>query len=306
MKWAVIGSNSFSGNAFVEYLQAKYSENVIRIERPNYDLNRDMLAIINAISNADYVVNFAALSMVAQSWEYPEAWVRTNTMSLASLARGLLGSKTLKRFVQISTPEVYGSGGYKLMDESQPMNPSTPYAVSRAAGDMMLSAYHKAYGFPVVTTRTVNVYGVGQQLYRIIPKTILCILKGEKLILDGGGVSSRQFIHINDVAEATYMTALWGNVGDVYHSSIYEHLTIARLVSLICRRMGVAFDDVVTVGPERAGKDNNYHLSSDKLRALTGWSPSVNLGAGLNGVIEWMKRDFETLSKRPSTYIFKE
>src|SRR3989338_4008923 len=98
-------------------------------------------------------------------------------------------------------------------------NPSTPYAVSRAAGDMWLKALYKSYQFPVVFTRAANVYGCGQQLYRIIPRAILYARLEKKLHLHGGGYSMRSFIHIYDVADATYRIALSGELGHTYHIS---------------------------------------------------------------------------------------
>ncbi len=115
----------------------------------------------------------------------------------------------LERYVHVTTPEVYGSTDGWVREDA-PFNPSTPYAVSRAAGDMSLRTYFANYRFPVVFTRAANVYGPGQQLYRIIPRTILAAMGGQKLRLDGGGKSVRVFIHMRDVSDATLKIALSG------------------------------------------------------------------------------------------------
>src|SRR5207245_8557556 len=125
----------------------------------------------------------------------------TDAVSTVGVHARLRAFNFLKKYVHITTPEVYGST-VGFIDESAPFNPSTPYAVSRAAGDMSLKTYHANYGFPVVYTRAANVFGPGQQLYRIVPRTILSIKLGRKLQLDGGGSSQRSFIHISDVSDA--------------------------------------------------------------------------------------------------------
>ena len=152
------------------------------------DLNRNVNQIDAVLHEfrPDYVVNFAAQGMVAQSWQNPEHWYRTNTIAMVRLHERLRKYAGLKKFVHASTPEVYGNTA-GVIREDAPFNPSTPYAISKAACDMNLLALQKAYGFPVAMTRAANVCGPGQALYRIIPKTILCILTGRKLRLEGGG-----------------------------------------------------------------------------------------------------------------------
>ena len=128
-------------------------------------------------------------------------------------------SKFLKKYVHITTPEVYGSTDQGWIKESFNFAPSTPYAVSRAACDLHLKSFFDAYDFPVVFTRAANVYGPGQQLYRIIPRTILSCLSGKSMDLHGGGKSMRSFIHINDVAQATLKISLESKNGTQWHLS---------------------------------------------------------------------------------------
>ena len=202
------------------------------------DLNRDLDKLEAAVHEfqPDYVVNFAAQGMVAQSWQNPEHWYQTNTVAMVRLHERLRKCKFIKKFVQASTPEVYGSTR-GVIREDAPFNPSTPYAISKAACDMNLLAYHKAYGFPVAFTRSANVCGPGQALYRIIPKTILCVLTGRKLRLEGGGSSVRSFIHIRDVVEATLRICRKGTPGEIYHLSTDQRESIRELVEEICRQL---------------------------------------------------------------------
>ena len=201
-KYAVIGSNSFSGSSFVKHL-CKQGHEVLGISRSpelhpvflaykghqdesfsfhQLDLNQELDSVISTIGDfrPDYVVNFAAQGMVAQSWNKPGDWFQTNAVATVKLHDGLRKFDWLKRYVHISTPEVYGSCE-GMVQEDHPFSPSTPYAVSRAAADMSLLSFIKAYNFPVVFTRAANVFGEHQQLYRIIPRTILYFLTGKKL-----------------------------------------------------------------------------------------------------------------------------
>lgn len=322
----VIGSNSFSGATFVDYalrrearvIGASRSAEPISAFLPykwrdhsnfafhRFDLNHDLADIMALIRREQpgYVVNFAAQSMVAESWQHPADWFMTNAVSTVRLHDELRKCDFLKRYVHVSTPEVYGScSGF--VREDFPFSPSTPYAVSRAAADMSLRAFHAGYRFPVVTTRAANVYGPGQQLYRIIPRTILFILLGRKLQLHGGGVSTRSFIHMRDVADATWKIMLGGENGGTYHISTDSVISIHDLVVKICAKLGVAFDDHVEIVGERLGKDAAYHLDSGKVRSELGWQDKVSLDQGLDECIAWVRENFEALKDQPYDYRHK-
>ncbi len=168
-----------------------------------------------------------------------------------------------------------------------------------------MQTFLKNYDFPVVFTRAANVYGPGQQLYRIIPRTILFILLGRKLQLHGGGHSVRSFIHIRDVADATLRVARQATPGEVFHFSTPVNLSIRELVEMICRKLNVAFDDVVEVVGDRPGKDAAYLLDSSKARRLLGWQDKVSLEEGIEGTASWISRYLDELKKQPFDYIHK-
>jgi len=325
-KILVIGSNSFSGASFCDFALAQGAR-VLGTSRSiepvdallpykwhdhsqfsfhQLDLNKDLAAIMSLIEQEKpaYVVNFAAQSMVGESWQTPGDWFMTNAVSTIRLHDELRKREFLKRYVHVSTPEVYGScSGF--VKEDFVFNPSTPYAVSRAAADMSLKTFHAAYGFPVVTTRAANVYGPGQQLYRIIPRTILFILLGRKLQLHGGGVSTRSFIHMRDVAEATWKIMLSGNNGETYHISTDTVISIRALVERICQKLNVKFEDHVEFVGDRVGKDSAYHLDSTKLRTTLNWADQISLEQGLDECISWVKANFDALKLQPMDYQHK-
>lgn len=325
--FCVIGSNSFTGAGFVDALLAKGCRVIgcSRSPEPHpaflpyrwngradgftfhqLDLNNDVDAIVDILQQErpSYVVNFAAQSMVAESWQHPEHWFTTNVVSTVRLHDRLRRMTFLERYVHVSTPEVYGSTSGDVREDA-PFNPSTPYAVSRAAADMSLRTYHAAYDFPVVYTRAANVYGAGQQLYRIVPRMVLFARLRRRLQLHGGGASVRSFIHVKDVAEATFRIALHGRNGDAYHISTGELVSIRQLVEMICDRLGVKFDDAVEIVGERLGKDAAYRLDSSKLRNELGWSDQVSLSQGIEETIRWVDRHLDELARLPSSYIHK-
>lgn len=322
----VIGSNSFSGAHFVDYM-LRQGVKVIGISRSpelnpiflpykthrnvdfqfyQLDLNHHLKQIMEIIihSQAGYVVNFAAQSMVAESWFKPEDWFRTNVVANVMLHDQLRQCSFLKKYVHISTPEVYGSCS-GLVKENTIYNPSTPYAVSRAAADMSLMSFFRTYQFPVVFTRAANVYGAGQQLYRIIPRTIFFFLTGRKLQLHGGGVSVRSFIHIEDVAEGTWMAAKNGQPGEIYHLSTSCNISIRSLVEMIADQMGITFDKQVEVVGERLGKDSAYLLDSSKARETLGWVDHISLEDGIKETIAWVKNNLDVINNQPLDYIHK-
>ena len=209
----------------------------------------------------------------------------------------------LKKYVHVTTPEVYGSTE-GFVREDAAFNPSTPYAVSRAAADMSLRTYHAAYDFPVVFTRAANVYGPGQQLYRIIPRTILFIKLGRKIQLHGGGASERSFIHMRDVSNAT-LRARDGVPGETYHISTNRIVSIRGLVEMICAQLGARFDDCVEVVGERLGKDAAYRLDSGKIRRELGWADRIGLEQGIEDTVGWVDRFIDDLRSQPLQYAHK-
>jgi dTDP-glucose 4,6-dehydratase len=242
--------------------------------------------------------------MVAQSWDNPDHWYQTNVVSTARLVDRLRRMDFLKKFVQISTPEVYGSTS-GLVKETAPFNPSTPYAVSKAACDMNLLAYQKAYGFPVAFTRAANVCGPGQPLYRIIPRTVYCVLTGQKLKLEGGGTSVRSFIHMADVSRGTLEVARRGISGDVYHLATDKNQTIREVVEEICRQLGARFEDAVETTPPRLAQDPAYLLDCTKARTEFGWEPKRSVADVIAETIAWLKKNLDRLKNVPADYVHK-
>ena len=328
-KFIVIGSNSFSGACFSDYvLRNNPSAQVLGISRSSeynncflpykqsgedrfafyqLDLNKDLVKIVEVIREfrPEYIVNFAAQGMVAQSWGQPGQWFQTNCLGIMGLVHELKEDNYLKRYVQISSPEVYGSCS-GMIKEDAPLNPSTPYAASKASGDLSLIPYFKNYNFPLVYTRATNVYGACQQLYRIIPRTILYMKMGRKIQLQGGGKAVKSYIHIQDVSDATLKIARSGTNGETYHISPKGGgISIYDLVALIITKLGEKPDNWIEIVEDRKGQDSKYIIDSSKVRNELGWVEKIDLDKGIDKVITWVETFYEELVNLPQEYIHK-
>lgn len=326
-KILIIGSNSFSGSNFINnqlnedyevfaisrseelhsvFLPYKRNSKLNNLHFSQLDLNKNLDELINLIKKEkiSQIVNFAAQSMVGQSWDTPEHWFMTNTVSTIKFHNQLKNLDFLDKYMHVSTPEVYGSCE-GLIKEHRNYNPSTPYATSRAAADMSLKNFYDTYNFPVVFTRAANVYGEHQQLYRIIPKAILSFLTKEKLPLHGGGHSVRSFIHMDDVSNATNKILNKGTIGEIYHISTKENISIRSIVEMVANQLNVSFEDNVEITEDRKGKDGAYLLDSSKLRNTLKWNDTISLEKGIDKTIKWVKENYETLLTQPMNYIHK-
>ncbi|POF34355.1 GDP-mannose 4,6-dehydratase [Roseibium marinum] len=323
----VLGSNSFGGASFVNYAMKQgwevygvsRSEEVHPVCRPyltnqnigtftyqQMDVNNDLDAILGAINafQPDYVADFAGQGMVAPSWNWPEQWYETNIVSKVKLHNALRDLKSLKRYVRVSTPEVFGDCD-GLIDETQAYNPSTPYAVSHAAIDMSLMAFYRQWEFPVVLTRFANFYGPGQQLYRIVPKTIICALSDQTLMLHGGGHSTRAFIHGHDVASGIFKALTLGKNGEAYHFTTDPFVTIRELVEKIAVLLDRQLSDFAQETEDRPGKDKAYLMTAAKAERELGWKPEYTLDQGLEECINWVRDNLETIKTMEQNYVHK-
>lgn len=327
-KVIVIGSNSFSGSDFIDLLLEKGDYEVIGTSRSleknalflpykkrenlpfqfyQIDLNRNLEELNDLLDQfqPDYVVNFAAQSEVAPSWKHPDHWFQTNAVSLTRLANLLKDKRYLKKYVHISSPEVYGTCEGFITEET-PVNPTTPYAASKAAGDLSLFTFVKNFRFPLVMIRATNVYGPHQQLFKIIPRSIIYMLQNKKIPLHGGGKAVKSYIHIRDVSRGELMAMEMGRPGEIYHLSPDQGVEVRKVVSTIADKLAFRFEEVVDIVEERLGQDKAYTIDSSKARAEFGWVPEISLEQGLSQTVDWVKTYFDAIIKEPLEYIHKE
>ena len=327
-KVVVIGSNSFSGSDFIDLLLEKGKYNVIGVSRSpeknslflpyrkknsqnfrfeQIDLNKDLDKLESILRDfqPEYIVNFAAQSEVAPSWENPHHWFQTNAVALTSLANRLKDMKFIQRYVHISSPEVYGTCVGNI-GEDAPLNPSTPYAASKAAGDLSLFTFYKNFGFPLVMIRATNVYGAHQQLFKIIPRSAIYLKLGKTIELHGGGAAIKSYIHIRDVSAGELAVMENGEMGQIYHLSPDAGVSVKKVVEEICLKMKVDFSLATKCVVERLGQDKAYTIDSTKAREVLGWAPRISLMDGIEQTVSWVLNEFDQIIKEPLSYMHKE
>lgn len=321
----VIGSNSFSGSDFVDLLLEKNEYQVAGASRSleksdlflpykkrksknfqflQIDLNTNLPELDKFLNEfkPEYIVNFAAQSEVAPSWENPDHWFQTNAVGITRLANLLKDKKWLKKYVHISSPEVYGTCEGSVL-ENAPLNPTTPYAASKAAGDLSLFTYFKNFPFPLVMIRATNVYGAHQQLFKIIPRSAIYLKTGKKIELHGGGVAVKSYIHIRDVSKGELAAMEMGVPGEIYHFSPDSGIQVKEVVQTLCRQFAIPFDKAVVSVEERKGQDRAYVIDSTKARKAFGWKPEIQLEQGLAQTVNWVNANLQEILKYPLSYV---
>ncbi|KKK79683.1 hypothetical protein LCGC14_2831030, partial [marine sediment metagenome] len=288
------------------FLPYKNNPAIHRFRFHQMDMNRDMDSLIELLTDyqPSYIVNFAAQSEVGPSWDTPWEWFETNTVSLSRLVNAMKDMDFIERYVHISSPEVYGTcEGVVLEDHI--MNPSTPYAASKAAADSLLLTYVKNFSFPMSMVRSTNVYGAHQQLFKIIPRSVIYIKSGRVIELHGGGHAVKSYIHIRDISRGELDIMLRGGMGETYHLSSESGVAVRDVVRTLCENMGVLFEDATREVKERLGQDAAYVIDSSKARKEFGWTTSVTLEDGLSKVIEWVENNWDEISSHPLHYVHK-
>lgn len=327
MRIAVIGSNSFSGSDFIDLVMSSGQHEILGISRSpeksstylpyltrdrtkfqfvQADLNDPTNKIIATLDafEPDVIVNYAAQSEVGPSWQHPDHWFQTNTVALARLLNELRRREYLKRYVHISSPEVYGTCAHDVL-EDQPMNPSTPYAASKAAADMLIQTYIGEFGFPALFIRATNVYGAHQQLFKIIPRSVIYMKLDRVIELHGGGKAVKSYIHIRDVSEGIYAAAADGRIGETYHFSPDGGHRVCDVVRHICERVGKEFDNATRTVEDRPGQDAAYLVDSQKARGEFGWKPKISLPDGISQVVDWIDSNWTEIAREPLDYEHK-
>jgi len=232
----------------------------------------------------DYIVNFAAQGEGQGSFgDKAHLFYQTNAVALVKLVEELKQVKWLKRFVQIGTSELYGSVSVPSK-ETDKLNPSSPYAVSKAAFDLHLDIQRKM-GFENTVIRPSNCYVRGQQLHRIIPKSMIYAFSGKKLPLAGGGRAKKSYLHASDLSRAVLLS-LTSQPG-IYNAGPAMPTSIFDVVKMCVEYCDKSMEEVTEITDDRVGQDGCYHLDSSKLEAL-GWEPKVDWEEGLYEMWEWV------------------
>ncbi|MFP6627369.1 MAG: dTDP-glucose 4,6-dehydratase [Deltaproteobacteria bacterium] len=305
MRLCVSGGAGFIGSSFVRIALADASRSVTVLDSLTYAGNLENLEGLDgtgrltfikgdiadpakareAAEGCDAIINFAAESHVDRSISDPDIFIATNVRGARVLMEVAVEKRV--RFVQVSTDEVYGSlGAEGLFSEQSPLAPSSPYAASKAAADLMLGAYATTYGLDAVITRCGNNYGPRQFPEKLIPLFITNAMADQSLPLYGDGLNVRDWIHVDDHSRAI-MTALEkGESGRVYNVSAQQELSNRDVCDRILAALGKP-DSMVRYIEDRPGHDRRYALDAARISAELGWSPLVDFDEGLGETIKW-------------------
>ena len=253
------------------------------------DIN-DLTIVKEQMADTDIVIHFAAESHVDRSISEPRAFLHTNVDGTCTLLEAARRSN-VKKFIHISTDEVYGSApAGQSFHESSPLNPSSPYSASKAAAEMLVLAYHKTYGVPIVILRCTNNFGPRQFPEKLVPKTIIRAILGLRIPVYGNGQQIRDWIDVSDFCNAIDLTLEKGRDGSIYNVSAGNEIsnleTVTRILSILKKN-----SDIVEFVEDRPGHDFRYSLDSSLIRKELGWEPKHSFGSALKSTVDWYARN---------------
>ena len=250
---------------------------------------RDLELAKKLMQGADQVVHFAAESHVDRSIEGGSEFVSTNVMGTQVLLDAAKSSN-IKRFVHVSTDEVYGSISEGSWPEDHPLLPNSPYSASKAGSDLLVRAYNRTHKLDTVITRCSNNYGQYQFPEKVMPLFITNIIEGKKVPLYGKGLNVRDWLHVDDHCRGIALALTKGRAGEVYNIGGGTELTNVELTHKILKAMGVGEEFIQPV-EDRKGHDLRYSVDISKINKELGYSPQVNFEEGLEQTINWYKNN---------------
>jgi dTDP-glucose 4,6-dehydratase len=301
----VTGGCGFIGSAFVRLALARGAE-VVNLDKLTYAGNpanvaevaddpgyafvhadvADAVAVRRAIEGADAVVNLAAESHVDRSILEPGDFIRTDVVGTAVLLDAAREAG-VRRFVQVSTDEVYGSIASGAFRETDPLNPSSPYSASKAGGDLQVLAWHRTFGLDALITRGSNTFGPRQYPEKLVSLFITNALDGVRLPVYGDGLQSRDWIHVDDHCQGIWTAMERGAAGQVYNVGGGNEVTNLEITRRILALTG-RDESLIGHVADRPGHDRRYALDTDRLRAL-GWAPRRSFDEALAETVDWYR-----------------
>ena len=241
------------------------------------------------ISKCDAVVNFAAESFVDRSINNADPFLVSNIRGTFTILDII--TKQKKRMIQISTDEVFGSLSKGSADEQTKFNPSSPYAATKAAAELLINSFSVTHNSDVVITRCTNNYGPRQFPEKLIPKTIILAKQGRNIPIYGNGKNLRDWIFVDEHCDAVYEILINGKSGQTYNISANNEISNMQIVNKILEIMGKS-NDLIEFVEDRPGHDQRYSLDSSKIKNELGWSTKINFEEGIRKTIEWYEKNF--------------
>ncbi|WP_103528602.1 MULTISPECIES: dTDP-glucose 4,6-dehydratase [Streptomyces] len=245
----------------------------------------DAALVDEVLRGCDLLVHFAAESHVDRSISGSEEFVRTNVLGTQTLLEAA-GRAGVGKFVHVSTDEVYGSISEGSWTESEPLDPNSPYAASKASSDLMVLAFHRTHGLPVCVTRCSNNYGPYQYPEKVIPLFVTNLLEGRRVPLYGDGGNVRDWLHVDDHCRGIALVAEKGRAGEIYNIGGGTELTNRELTENLLGLLGADWSMVERV-PDRKGHDRRYSVDITKISGELGYRPERSFSEGLAETVAW-------------------
>jgi dTDP-glucose 4,6-dehydratase len=246
---------------------------------------RDSKILDELIKGKKFIVNFAAESHVDRSIADSSNFIGTNIVGTHTLLEAVKKRRGI-RFLQVSTDEVYGSIPIGHWTEESPLLPNSPYSASKASADLLVRAFNVTYGVDTVITRCSNNFGSYQYPEKLIPLSIIKLIKGKKIQIYGNGLNVRDWLHVTDHCEGIYLALMKGKSGSIYNFGANAEKTNLEISDLILDQMGFNQSNMEFVG-DRLGHDLRYAVSFDKARFELGFEPRIPFEVGIKETIEW-------------------
>jgi len=245
----------------------------------------------------DWVIHLASYSHVDLSFSDALLFTRNNVMGTHNLLE-VAKRNSVKKFIHMSTDEVYGSK-QGISTEESVLDPTNPYSASKAAAELLAMSYYHSYKLPLIILRSNNIYGPKQFPEKVIPKFITRLLRGNQCEIQGDGLQQRSFIHIDDFNRAMNKIMKHGVEGEIYNIGSLYDITIKDLAKLLCKlvnNIDVTEEMCYSFIPDRKFNDRKYDISCNKIRSL-GWNERVDFICGLKDLIEWYRNNLDHWSE---------
>lgn len=252
----------------------------------------------------EVIISYAAQGEGAVSWKKSWRFFETNSVALVKMSEDLMKRDYLERFIQIGTSELYGSVDSPAK-ENAPLQPTSPYAASKAAFDMYLLSVARVLKFRMNIIRPSNAYCPGQLLHRVVPRAVLCGLTGQKLPLQGGGRAKKSYLHARDLARAILLVSEKAPLGTVYNAGPPLPISIRDLVGKVSDALEMPFEQLCEVTGDRLGQDGQYWLDSSAIQRDVGWEPQIPLEVGLREMVDWGRKYRDQLRQFPVEYVLR-
>lgn len=249
----------------------------------------DEKLIVECVKKVDYIVNFAAETHVDRSITEPDAFIKTDIFGTHNILEAVRNSPNVKRYLQISTDEVYGSILEGSFREGDPLNPSSPYSASKAGADLMCLAYWTTYKTPILITRSSNNYGPYQYPEKVIPLFVTNLIENQQVPLYGDGLNVRDWLYVEDNCAGIDKVLHQGTLGEIYNIGAGEEITNLELTHLLLDTLNKP-ESLIRPVEDRKGHDRRYSVDCSKLRSL-GWSPRANFKESIKKTVEWYQEN---------------